>query len=134
MIQTNKGYNVSFNGKHVLLVDDDSRNVFALSKLLERCDVEITTAGNGLEALKHLENKRKTDLILMDMMMPEMDGYEAIDRIRQLPAYKTIPIIAVTANAMVGDQEKCLEAGANDYFSKPIDIVGLLEKIGYWLK
>ncbi|MEX0929674.1 MAG: response regulator, partial [Balneolales bacterium] len=109
-------------GKKVLAVDDDIRNIFALSVALKRHDIEVTTAENGKEALKILENDPGMDMILMDIMMPEMDGYETIREIRKKPKFECLPILALTAKAMKGDREKCLGAGASDYISKPVDI------------
>jgi two-component system, chemotaxis family, sensor kinase CheA len=116
-------------GVNILIVDDDARNTFALSSYLGIIGMQIHTAENGFQAIAFLSRQPDTDIILMDMMMPEMDGYEAIDRIRANWATRQIPIIAVTAKAMKGDREKCLLAGASEYVSKPISMPELLEKM-----
>ncbi|OQY45738.1 MAG: hypothetical protein B6242_09505 [Anaerolineaceae bacterium 4572_78] len=120
-------------GKKILIVDDDMRNAFALSKLLSDKGMEITLAGNGKHALKQLEQESDIDIILMDVMMPVMDGYETIKQIRQQTRFKYIPIIALTAKAMKGDREKCIQAGANDYLSKPIDNERLFSMLRVWM-
>ena len=116
-------------GKNILIVDDDPRNIFALSSYLENIGLYIHTAENGLQAIDFLQNNRDIDIILMDMMMPEMDGYEATEIIKKNKETAHIPIIAVTAKAMKGDREKTLEAGADEYVSKPVNIAELLEKM-----
>lgn len=120
-------------GKHVLLVDDDMRNVFALSKILSEKGMNVIKASNGLQALEKLDQHPKFDLILMDIMMPEMDGYEAIKKVRESKHYKSLPIIALTAKAMKDDREKCIDAGANDYMSKPVDVNKLINLMKVWL-
>jgi CheY-like chemotaxis protein len=115
--------------RHVLIVDDDVRNMFALVSYLESHDMEIYTAQDGLGALEMLKKYDQIELVLMDIMMPYMDGYETMKRIRNNSALADIPIIAVTAKAMKGDREKCLAAGATDYISKPLNLKELLEKI-----
>ncbi|WP_225998911.1 response regulator [Paenibacillus sp. BJ-4] len=122
-----------FEGKKILLVDDDIRNVFALSSVLESYRMEVTFAENGREALELLEQTPDFDLILMDMMMPEMDGYEAMRRIRLMPHFEKLPIIALTAKAMKDDRSKCIEAGASDYVKKPIQTEQLLSLMRVWL-
>lgn len=118
-----------------LIVDDDIRNIFSLTSLLEEHQIKVSCAENGKEALRVLNNNPEDiDLILMDIMMPEMDGYTAIKTIRKIPELKEIPIIAVTAKAMKEDQEKCIDVGANDYISKPIDIDRLLNLIDTWTR
>ena len=116
-------------GRNILLVDDDSRNVFALSSYLEMLGMNIYTAENGCEAIDFLKSHHHIEIILMDMMMPEMDGYEAIEKIKKDKAISQAPIIAVTAKAMKGDREKCLQAGASEYVSKPINLKELLDKL-----
>lgn len=122
-----------FDGKKILLVDDDIRNVFALSSVLEGYHMEVKFAENGREALDMLVERSDYDLVLMDMMMPEMDGYEAMRRIRQMPQYQKLPIIALTAKAMKEDRAKCIEAGASDYMKKPISTDQLLSLMRVWL-
>lgn len=117
----------------ILIVDDDIRNVFALSVALEDAGLQVVFAENGVDALEMLNADRKIDLVLMDIMMPRMDGYEAIREIRRLPELSDLPIIAVTAKAMKEDQQKCMEAGASDYLTKPIDINRLLSLLKVWL-
>lgn len=119
--------------KKVLIVDDDMRNVFALSSLLEEKGLKIEVGRNGLEGLAKLEQHRDINLVLMDIMMPEMDGYEAIRRIRKSGKFNKIPVIALTAKAMQGDRDKCIEAGANDYLTKPVDTAKLLSLLRVWL-
>ena len=120
--------------KTVLVADDDVRNIFSLSKALENHKMKVLSAMDGKEALSLAEDKANTvDIILMDMMMPEMDGFEAITRIRKNSRLKHLPIIAVTAKAMAGDREKCIQAGASDYISKPVDIDQLLSLLRIWL-
>jgi CheY-like chemotaxis protein len=120
-------------GKKVLIVDDDVRNIFALSTILEEHDMAIVTADNGHDAVKIVQNQADIDIVLMDIMMPEMDGLDTIREIRRIPRLKTLPIIAVTAKAMKGDREKCIEAGAWDYLSKPVDTEQLLAVMRAWL-
>lgn len=120
-------------GKKVLIVDDDIRNIFALTSALERREMNVLTAENGKEALKVLEKEPDMDMILMDIMMPEMDGYETIRSIRKLSGFKNLPIFALTAKAMKGDREKCLEAGASDYIAKPVNSDQLLSLMRVWL-
>jgi two-component system chemotaxis sensor kinase CheA len=120
--------------KSVLIVDDDPRNTFALSSYLEYTGMRILTAQSGQGALDLLQTHTDIQVILMDMMMPEMDGYEAMQKIKSNQATRAIPIIAVTAKAMLGDREKCLEAGADDYVSKPVKMAELLEKMARALK
>ncbi|KIO78386.1 histidine kinase [Pedobacter lusitanus] len=119
--------------KTILITDDDMRNIFALSSALQVYDINIVIANNGREALEKLEETEVIDLVLMDIMMPEMDGYEAMRIIRQDRKYKKLPIIALTAKAMKNDREKCIEAGANDYIAKPVDIDQLLSMLRVWL-
>ncbi len=118
--------------KSILIADDDVRNVFSLSKALEQHGMKVLTAINGKEALVIVKNQ-KADVVLMDIMMPQMDGYDAIRNIRRDPAFVSLPIIAVTAKTMVGDREKCMDAGASDYISKPVDIDQLLSLLRVWL-
>ncbi|HLF53096.1 response regulator [Flavobacterium sp.] len=122
-----------FHGKKILLVDDDSRNVFALSKILVERGMEIIKAENGKIALEMLDSHPEINLVLMDIMMPEMDGYEAMKRIRSQQKFRTLPVIALTAKAMKDDKQKCIDAGANDYITKPIDVERLLSLMRVWL-
>jgi CheY-like chemotaxis protein len=119
--------------KIVLVVDDDMRNVFALSNVLEEKGMTVVIAENGKEALKRLDSQKDIDIVLMDIMMSEMDGYETMRRIRQQPEFRKLPIIALTAKAMKGDRQKCLDAGANDYLPKPLNIDKLLSLLRIWL-
>lgn len=116
-------------GKTILLVDDDERNRFALSAVLKTKQAVVITANDGLECLAVLKEYPNIDLVLLDMMMPFMDGYDASREIRKQAQLKQLPIIALTAQAMPGDKEKCLEAGANEYCSKPVNFDLLLDKI-----
>ncbi len=113
--------------KKILIVDDDSRNIFALSAVLRSRNFECLSSSGAKEAIDLLKSETAVDFVLLDMMMPEMDGYEAIPIIKNLPNRNNLPIVAVTAQAMVGDREKCLEAGADEYISKPVDIDKLLQ-------
>jgi len=122
-----------FEGKNVLIVDDDVRNVFALSSVLEGYRMNIAFAENGREAVELLEKNNDFDLILMDIMMPEMDGYEAMRLIRGMKGFERTPIIAITAKAMKDDREKCIEAGASDYIAKPVNTEQLLSLMRVWL-
>ncbi|WP_028549939.1 response regulator [Paenibacillus sp. UNC451MF] len=122
-----------FSGKKVLLVDDDIRNVFALSNLLEGYDMKTSFAETGKQALERLAENPDFDLVLMDIMMPEMDGYEAMRAIRSQPEFERLPIIALTAKAMKDDREKCVQAGASDYITKPVHTEQLLSLIRVWL-
>jgi HAMP domain-containing protein/CheY-like chemotaxis protein/signal transduction histidine kinase len=120
-------------GRTVLLVDDDSRNIFALSSVLERRGMHVLTATTGSEAIELIEQTPELAIVLMDIMMPEMDGYQTIENIRGNPAYRRLPIVALTAKAMKGDREKCLEAGASDYLAKPVNTEQLLSALRMWL-
>jgi HAMP domain-containing protein/signal transduction histidine kinase/CheY-like chemotaxis protein len=121
------------DSKKVLVVDDDVRNLFALTAVFERSNIEVITAESGREALEILNNDKKIDIVLMDIMMPEMDGYETIQIIRKEPRNKTLPIIAVTAKAMIGDRQKCISSGASDYITKPVKTDQLLSLMRVWL-
>ncbi len=122
-----------FEGKKILVVDDDIRNVFALTTALENQKMKVVFAENGREGIEVLKSNKDVNLILMDIMMPEMDGYEAMRAIRNMNEYQTLPIIALTAKAMKYDREKCIEAGASDYISKPINLEQLFSLIRVWL-
>jgi signal transduction histidine kinase/DNA-binding response OmpR family regulator/CHASE3 domain sensor protein len=119
--------------KKVLIADDDVRNIFSLSKTLEKYQMQIVSAIDGRQAIEKLQENPDIDIVLMDIMMPEMDGYEAISAIRANPKFKYLPIIAVTAKAMLGDREKCIKVGASDYISKPVDLDQLLSLLRVWL-
>jgi CheY-like chemotaxis protein len=120
-------------GRTVLLTDDDLRNTFALSKLLKAHGMDIVIADNGQMALDKLKENPAIELVIMDIMMPVMDGYQAMHAIRAQREYKDLPIITLTARAMPEEQEKCMEAGANDYLTKPVDIERLLTLLRVWL-
>ncbi|HYZ64530.1 MAG TPA: response regulator, partial [Acetobacteraceae bacterium] len=120
-------------GRTVLLVDDDARNIFALSSMLERRGMKVLTATTGSEAISVIQSRPEVAIVLMDIMMPEMDGYETMQVIRADPAFRRLPIIALTAKAMKGDREKCLEAGASDYLAKPVNTEQLLSALRMWL-
>jgi HAMP domain-containing protein/CheY-like chemotaxis protein/signal transduction histidine kinase len=120
-------------GKKVLIVDDDVRNIFALSSVIERRGMTVITAGTGREAIAKLESTPDVAIVLMDIMMPEMDGYETMQVIRQNASFRRLPIIALTAKAMKGDREKCLEAGASEYLAKPVNTEQLLSSLRMWL-
>ncbi len=122
-----------FHAKKILLADDDMRNVFALSKILAERGMEVIKAENGKNALEMLQIHPDIDLVLMDIMMPEMDGYEAMRQIRSQPKFKKLPVIALTAKAMKDDKQKCIDAGANDYITKPIDVERLLSLMRVWM-
>nr|WP_314490292.1 response regulator [uncultured Chryseobacterium sp.] len=115
--------------KKILIVDDDPRNIFALRLTLKARGFQMESCTTAREAIHILENSRDISVVLMDMMMPEMDGYEAVKLIRQTPSIQHVPVIAVTAQAMVEDRQKCLDAGAQDYVKKPIDVDQLLNAI-----
>jgi CheY-like chemotaxis protein len=120
-------------GRKVLVVDDDVRNIFAVSSVLERRGMTVLSAGTGKEAIETIESTPDLAIVLMDIMMPEMDGYETMQVIRQNPALRRLPIIALTAKAMKGDRERCLEAGASEYLAKPVNTEQLLSALRIWL-
>jgi signal transduction histidine kinase/DNA-binding response OmpR family regulator/CHASE3 domain sensor protein/HAMP domain-containing protein len=121
------------NNKTVLIADDDVRNIFSLTKALEQHKMNVLAATDGKEALQALKDNPLVDIVLMDMMMPEMDGYETTRQIRKMPVYRNLPVLAVTAKAMMGDREKCIAAGASDYISKPVDVDQLTSLLRVWL-
>jgi CheY-like chemotaxis protein len=116
-----------------LLVDDDARNIFALSSVLERRGMRVLTSTTGSEAIGLIDSNPDIAIVLMDIMMPQMDGYQTIGVIREKPDFRRLPIIALTAKAMKGDREKCLEAGASDYLAKPVNTEQLLLALRMWL-
>jgi CheY-like chemotaxis protein len=120
-------------GRKVLIVDDDARNIFALTSVLENHDVDVISATNGRQAIDIIQDTPELEMVLMDIMMPEMDGYETMREIRKDPAFRMLPIVALTAKAMKGDREKCLEAGASDYIAKPVNTDQLLSLMRVWL-
>jgi CheY-like chemotaxis protein len=120
-------------GKRVLIVDDDVRNIFALTTALERQHMEILSAESGGEAIALLRAAHDIDVVLMDIMMPEIDGYEVIRKIRSDPEFAALPIIAVTGKATKFDRDRCIEAGASDYISKPVDTAQLVSLLRVWL-
>jgi CheY-like chemotaxis protein len=126
------GSDASLTGRWVLIVDDDIRNIFALTSALENQGLEVLHAENGKEGLSVLDSHPDVDVVLMDVMMPEMNGYETMRAIRQDPRFATLPIIAITANALKEDRDKCLAAGASDYLPKPADLERLLELLRRW--
>jgi CheY-like chemotaxis protein len=122
-----------FEGKKVLIVDDDVRNVFALTSVFERRGMEVVFAENGREGIEALKANPDIALVLMDIMMPEMDGYEATRAVREMPEFQRLPIVALTAKAMKGDREKSIASGASDYITKPVDVDQLLSLMRVWL-
>jgi CheY-like chemotaxis protein len=120
-------------GRKVLVVDDDARNIFALNSLLENQEMEVLSTTDGRSAIDIIKNTPDLSLVLMDIMMPEMDGYETMREIRKDPEFRTLPILALTAKAMKGDREKCLDAGASDYIAKPVNTDQLLSLMRVWL-
>ncbi|MDM0013918.1 response regulator [Variovorax sp. J22P168] len=133
MLKTARGRDRVFEGRRILLVDDDVRNIFALTSALEQRGAVVEIGRNGREALEKLDQVADIDLVLMDVMMPEMDGLEATRRLRQDPRFEKLPVIAVTAKAMKDDQEQCLAAGANDYLAKPVDLDRLFSLLRVWM-
>jgi CheY-like chemotaxis protein len=133
MIERLHGSTKALAGRKVLVVDDDARNIFALTTVLETQDMEVLSATNGRQAIEIIENTPDLSVVLMDIMMPEMDGYETMREIRKDSRFRTLPILALTAKAMKGDREKCLEAGASDYIAKPVNTDQLLSLLRVWL-
>ena len=133
MLQAARSRDAAFENRNVLIVEDDVRNIFALSSVLEPRGATLTIARNGREALEILDAAAPIDMVLMDIMMPEMDGFEAMREIRKRPRHLRLPIIALTAKAMRDDQEQCLAAGASDYIAKPIDVEQLLSLMRVWM-
>jgi CheY-like chemotaxis protein len=133
MLRDARARDAAFEGRRILVVEDDVRNIFALSSVLEPLGGTVLIARNGREALNRLDSKPLPDIVLMDIMMPEMDGFEAMQQIRRNPDLRDLPIIALTAKAMPDDQQRCLAAGANDYITKPIDVDKLVSLIRIWM-
>jgi len=133
MLDRLHGSDESLQRRKVLIVDDDARNIFALSIVLENRDMEVLSATNGRQAIETIQNTPDLAVVLMDIMMPEMDGYQTMREIRRIPNFRTLPILALTAKAMKGDREKCLEAGASDYIAKPVNTDELLSLLRVWL-
>ncbi|RYF72096.1 MAG: response regulator, partial [Comamonadaceae bacterium] len=133
MLKTARGRDRVFEGRRILLVDDDVRNIFALTSALEARGAVVEVGRNGIEALDKLDRVADIDLVLMDVMMPEMDGLEATRRLRQDPRFQKLPVIAVTAKAMKDDQEQCIAAGASDYLAKPVDLDRLFSLLRVWM-
>ncbi len=133
MIAKRHSKDSNLENKQILLVDDDMRNIFVLTHVLEDKQMRVVAAKNGIEAMDRLEQHQKIDLVLMDIMMPEMDGYQAIRAIREQKRFAELPIIALTAKAMQNDRQKCIDAGANDYLSKPVDTQRLISMLNVWL-
>jgi CheY-like chemotaxis protein len=133
MLQTVVEQDTALAGKTVLLVDDDMRNIYALSSKLEQLQMNVVFAQNGRMAIEELASSPAIDVVLMDIMMPEMDGYQAMREIRKIERFRAMPIIALTAKAMKGDRERCIEAGASDYIPKPVDTERLLSQLRVWL-
>jgi CheY-like chemotaxis protein len=125
--------NEPLHGRKVLVVDDDARNIFALATVLENHEMEVLIATNGRQAIELIQDTKDLNVVLMDIMMPEMDGYQTMREIRKDPRFRALPILALTAKAMKGDREKCLEAGASDYIAKPVNTEQLLSLLRVWL-
>jgi HAMP domain-containing protein/signal transduction histidine kinase/CheY-like chemotaxis protein len=133
MLERLHGSTEVLRGRKVLVVDDDARNIFALTSLLESQEMSVISATNGRHAIELIQNTQDLSMVLMDIMMPDMDGYETMRQIRSMPAFRTLPMLALTAKAMKGDREKCLDAGASDYIAKPVNTDQLLSLMRVWL-
>ena len=133
MLDRLHGSNEVLRGRKVLVVDDDARNIFALTSLLESQDMEVMSTTNGRQAIELIQSTPDVSIVLMDIMMPEMDGYQTIREIRAEQEFRSLPILALTAKAMKGDREKCLDAGASDYIAKPVNTDQLLSLMRVWL-
>ena len=133
MLERLHGSMEALRGRKVLVVDDDVRNIFALATVLESQEMDVLSATNGRQAIDLIKSTEDLSVVLMDIMMPEMDGYETMREIRNDPALRSLPILALTAKAMKGDREKCLEAGASDYIAKPVNTDQLLSLLRVWL-
>jgi len=133
MLEQVRQADATLSGKKALIIDDDIRNIFALTSILELHNMQVFYAENGQDGIAKLRNTPDVDVVLMDVMMPEMDGYETMRIIRKSGEFGSLPIIAVTAKAMKVDRAKCIEAGASDYISKPVDTEQLLSLLRVWL-
>jgi len=133
MLERLHNSNEVLHGRKILVVDDDARNIFALTSLLENMEMDVVSVTNGKGAIQIIRDTPDLAIVLMDIMMPDMDGYETMREIRALAEFRTLPIIALTAKAMKGDREKCLDAGASDYISKPVNTDQLLSLMRVWL-
>ena len=125
--------NEALRNRKALVVDDDARNIFALTTVLENHDMKVLSATNGRQAIEIIKHEPDLSVVLMDIMMPDMDGYETLREIRKQPEFRALPILALTAKAMKGDREKCLEAGASDYIAKPVNTDQLVSLLRVWL-
>jgi CheY-like chemotaxis protein len=134
LLHARRGREESIVGKTVLVIDDDIRNIFALTSVLESYSVHVLHAENGRAGMEMLSRHPEVDIVLLDIMMPELDGYETMQRIRENPKYATLPIIAITAKALKEDREKCIQAGAFDYMPKPVEPDKLVELIRFWTR
>ncbi len=132
LLQQSRQNDVLLAGSRILIVDDDVRNIFALTSVLERKNLRVLHAENGRAAIETLQKTPDIDIVLMDVMMPEMDGYETMRAIRRIEKFRSLPIIALTAKAMKGDREKCVQAGASDYIPKPVDLDHLFSLLRVW--
>jgi CheY-like chemotaxis protein len=133
MLEQSMRHDPALEGRKVLIVDDDVRNIFALTSALEAYEMKVLRAENGRAGIEALNKNPDVDLVLMDIMMPEMDGYETVRAIRRIERFEVLPIIALTARAMKVDRDKCIEAGASDYIAKPLDVDQLLSMLRVWL-
>jgi CheY-like chemotaxis protein len=133
LIESVRRTDPDLEGKKILIIDDDIRNIFALTSVFERKNINTVHADNGRDGIKILNKTPDIDVVLVDIMMPEMDGYETIKAIRKITRFKALPIISLTAKAMLGDREKCISAGASDYLSKPVDVEQLFSLLRVWL-
>jgi CheY-like chemotaxis protein len=133
MLERLHGSTEVLRGRKILVVDDDARNIFALTSLLESQEMEVISATNGRQAIELIQTTPDLSMVLMDIMMPEMDGYETMREIRKYQEFRTLPMLALTAKAMKGDREKCLAAGASDYIAKPVNTDQLLSLMRVWL-
>jgi CheY-like chemotaxis protein len=133
MLERLHGSNDVLRRRKVLVVDDDARNIFALTTVLENQEMDVISATNGRQAIEMIKSTPDLSVVLMDIMMPEMDGYETMREIRRNADFRLLPILALTAKAMKGDREKCLQAGASDYIAKPVNTDQLLSLLRVWL-